>query len=141
MRPDPSPASSSEPKSTHPQEATKDSPSDERVRRTRETGRRTTAEAQERFRRTGRVKPAEKRAAFAELPCHYGIRLALELSFRHSQRSKGSGNEGECRSEEEATVAGSAQRTLPAISFRGSLHLHLPLTRPSASWRGCREGR
>ncbi|MDD4932244.1 MAG: hypothetical protein PHO89_02105 [Methylacidiphilaceae bacterium] len=139
-RREPPPASGSEPESANPPAGAKDSTNEERVRRTRETSRRTSAEAQERFRRAGKAKPTEKPAAFAELPRHYGLRLALELSLRRSPRSEDSGKEGERASRGEPGAAGSAKQALPAISFRGSLSLHLPLARPPASGSSRREG-
>jgi hypothetical protein len=133
------PVSDPEPKTPPP--PTQGALDEERVRRTREKSRRTTDEAQERIRRVRKNEPAEKPAAFAGLPRHYGIRLALELSLGRSQRSKDLGKEGERPSQGEPRPGAAVGAALPGVSFRGSLNLHLPLARPSASQRGGREGR
>ncbi|MDD2677382.1 MAG: hypothetical protein PHP75_07970 [Methylacidiphilaceae bacterium] len=137
-RPDPRPTPVSEPESKTPPPPTQGALDGERVRQTREKGRRTTAEAQERIRRVRKSEPAEKRATFAGLPRQYGIRLALELSLGRSQRSKDLGKEGERPSQGEPRTGAATGAALPGISFRGSLSLHVPLARPSASRRGGR---
>ena len=111
-----------------------DPPTEERVRRTREGGRRTTAEAQERLRRAPKEERSRKRSATAEGAYPYGLHLALELSVDRSRGRQADGKTAESPSEREASNGG-----LP-ISFRGTVSLHLPLVRPSAGRRG-REGR
>ncbi|VVM05607.1 hypothetical protein [Methylacidimicrobium tartarophylax] len=140
-RPDPRPTPVSETEPQTPPLPTQGSVDEERVRQTREKSRRTTAEAQERIRTVRKNEPAEKPAAFADLPRHYGIRLALELSLGRSRRSKDLGKEGERPSQGETRPGAAARAALPGVVFRGSLSLHLPLARPSASGRGGREGR
>lgn len=137
--PRPAPVSETEPKTPPP--PTRRSLDEEGVRRIQEKGRSTTAEAQARIRTVRKNEPDEKPAAFAGLPRHYGIRLALELSLGRSRRSKDPGKEGERSSQGEPRMHAAAGAALPGVVFRGSLSLHLPLARPSASRRGGRDGR
>ncbi|MGD9896955.1 MAG: hypothetical protein AB7T14_07785 [Candidatus Methylacidiphilaceae bacterium] len=135
--------------------AAKDSLDEEAVRRTREAGRRATAQAQETLRRAGKKESArrtEGTAPLAKPSRDYGVRLALELSLggnrpKEPERGEGDPSRGRPRKEEEEAsrrgepFSSGFKNFSPTFSVQASLNVPLPAARSSAAGRGGRGGR